>query len=92
MARAKAITNGVVVNVDDASGVVSYMGFSLRATVDAIVNVRQGSATGLILSTHSLVAPASQTFMFDEEEGIRCEGDLYGEIVSGTVVGSLYYA
>lgn len=92
MARAKAVTNGIVVDVDDSIGVVDYMGFSLRATADAIVNVRQGTVTGLILSTHHLFAASpGETFMFDEEEGLRCEGDLYCEIVSGTIVGSLYY-
>lgn len=88
-ARAKAITNGIVLNVDDTIGLVMYAGYSLRATADAIINVRQGSATGLILSTHAVAAAKSETFMF--ESPIRCEGDLYCEIVSGTAVGSLYF-
>jgi hypothetical protein len=87
-ARPKAITNGIVVNVDDNIGIIMYAGYSLRATADAIINVRQGSATGTILSTHALAAATSSTLLFDTP--IRCEGDLYCEIVSGTAVGSLH--
>lgn len=89
-ARAKAITNGVVVNTDDTVGRVSLLGWTIRATADVIINVRQGTATGLILGTIGLLDKQSQTVNFADD--VRCEGDLYCEIVSGTAVGSLYYA
>lgn len=86
----KAVTNGVVVNVDDTYGAVAYRGYTLRATAAAVVNVRVASATGLILDTISLATDeADQEFY---SEAIDCPGDLYCEIVSGTVVGSLRYS
>lgn len=87
-ARPLAITNGIVVNVDDVIGMIDYAGYTIRATSDAVVNVRQGSATGRILSTHAVATTKSETFMFPVP--VRCEGDLYCEVVSGAVVGSLF--
>lgn len=91
--RAAAVpgASGILINVDDAIGHVEYRGYALRATTTGILNIRAGTVAGNILDTVSLTAPAydAKFYAFDS---IRCEGDLFVEIVSGVWVGSIRYS
>lgn len=91
--KSAAITNGVVVDTNDTYGAVSYLGFTIRETAaaTAVVRVRVGTATGRILDTIALAAGESVADYYGPD-GIDCPGDLYCEIVSGTVEGSLRFA
>jgi hypothetical protein len=87
-------TSAIVVNVDDVNGNVTYCGFSLRENAGtpaaAVVRIREGGATGTILDTISFAASGSWRECYDD--GLACNGDLYFELVSGSVEGSVRYA
>ena len=87
-AQSAPVTNGLV--VDRAAGQnVMYMGFTLRETAGAtaLVRVRVNSATGRILDVIPLAANEGVSDYYDD--GIYCDGDLYCEIASGAVEGSI---
>jgi hypothetical protein len=69
--------------------VVSFRGYSLTCTVTGIVNFRQGSVSGLILA--QVQTPVTTGIDWQYEPAIRCEGDLYVQIVSGTWTGCVRY-
>lgn len=86
------ISNGTLVNVDDTLGEVAYYGITISETASAaaVVRIRQGSVTGLILDTINLAALGSAS-RFYGPDGLRCRGDLYCQVASGTVEGSVRY-
>lgn len=85
------IANGTLVNVDDTIGEVSYWGITISETASAaaVVRIRQGSVTGVILDTINLAALGSVSRHYPD--GLRCRGDLYCQVASGTVEGSVRY-
>lgn len=71
----------------------AYRGRTVRETAGstAVVKVHQGgSATGALLDTISLAANGSSTVL--DAEGVRFDGGVFIEIVSGTVEGSVFLA
>lgn len=70
---------------------VTYYGFTIRetsGTAAATVRLRAGGATGLILETIALTSAASAR-AWHGPQGIRCDGGLYVEIVTGAVEGTV---
>lgn len=86
-------SSGVIVDTSEQTNPnVTYMGFTLAETAGgtAKVRVRQASASGTILDTIPMAAGEGVADYYPQ--GIRCDGDLYIEIVSGTVEGSVLVA
>lgn len=85
-------TSQVVVNINENTSHVGFRGFTLAeaATTAAAaqVRIRENSGTGTILANVRLAASTSATQDF--AEGVFCNGDLYFELVSGAVSGSLF--
>lgn len=71
--------------------IVSYRGFTLRETASAtaLVYIRQGGSSGLILDVIGFAANAAVSDYYSL--GIRCEGDIYYDLSSGTVEGTIRY-
>lgn len=94
MAISNIVATGVSASgdvVQPAQGVCTYYGFSLRETsgsATATCRVRETGASGKILDTIQLVAAESAREYY-APQGIRCDGDLYFELVSGAVEGSI---
>lgn len=89
--EAKPVTNGIIID-RNTGGIVLYRGFSLRETAGstALVRVREGSLTGDILDTIPFGANEGVSDFY--EAGIMVEGDLYCEIASGAVEGTIRYS
>lgn len=89
--HAKAIANGIIVDVP-STGFNVYYGFGLRETAGAtgVVRIRAGSVTGTILDTIAFAANQSVAAWYGPD-GIHCDGDLYCEVASGTIEGSIRY-
>lgn len=83
-----AATFTTATTVGSAAG-SKYCGFSLRATADAVVNIRDGSVTGKILEALNILSGQSVGDYY--ENGIWADGVIYMQVVSGTVVGTIRY-
>jgi hypothetical protein len=90
---AKALADGVI-QARPATGYVLYHGFTIRESnaspAVAAVNIREGSVSGKILESIELAANQSAGDFY--ERGIMCEDDLYCQVVTGTVEGSVRYS
>lgn len=79
-----------------AGGVLIYRGFALRNTSvgGAIVQIHEAGSGGKVLETIQFTATGSAgaSLQWQYEPGMRCVGDLYVEIVSGTYVGTIRYS
>lgn len=84
--QSTTVADGIVkdLGASDRSG---YRGFAVRATTTGIINIREGGASGKVLDTIALTAPAADRVLY--EPAIACVGDLYCEVVSGVWVGSI---
>lgn len=84
--------SGVVVNVDDNLGHVGFRGVSLSEAATtaaaAVVRLRSATSTGDIICTVKLAASSSTNF--SHNEAVYVSGDLYCQLVSGTVEGCIY--
>lgn len=88
----------VATSIPGASGLLSlttgsfcrYLGFCIRETAGttATVRIREGSVTGKILDDIQLLANESARDWYGPQ-GIISQGDLYVQLVSGTVEGSV---
>ena len=67
----------------------TLMGYSIRATAAAVVKIREGSATGKVLADIAILINDDKDRWYGPQ-GKRCDGDLYVEVVSGTVEGILH--
>lgn len=69
------------------------MGWSLRETAGAVAVavLRDGSSSGKIIGVANLASAGSNSEWFGPM-GIRVDGDVYYEKVSGTIAGSVYIA
>jgi len=90
MAAAFQIT-GSDQNIGPVANPVHLMGWSLRETAGAAayVEIRVGSATGKIIGEIAFTANADRTKWFGPN-GVASEGQLWVEIVSGTVAGAVW--
>ncbi len=71
-----------------------WRGFAIRESASgaAVVNFRNGSATGDILWPLNLAADeAAGILLGSGEDAIESPGGVYVEVVSGSIVGTLYY-
>ena len=85
--------SGVAVTAGTVNGVktqLSYLGYSFRASVAAVVRVRQGTISGPILSDFAIVINDSKEAWYGPQ-GKACNGDIFVEVVSGTVEGVVHY-
>lgn len=80
---------GIVAPANAALAKIHYRGCSVRETAGAVaaVRIRAGSVTGTILDTVGLLAAGSFWSYYDD--GVWCDGDIFVEIVSGTVEGCI---
>ena len=69
-------------------GVIS--GWNIYATAAAEVRLRAGIDTGDIL-VERIVVPINEAVTFTLPRGIPAVGDVYVEVVSGTIVGTLFH-
>ena len=90
-AQAVNATNGIVVDRGIGANVI-YRGFTLRETggAAALVKIRVNTATGKILDVIPMVAGEGVADFY--EDGIYCDGDLYCEIATGAVEGTIRYS
>ncbi len=69
-------------------------GFSIReaagSAADAAVNFRKVNGSGQIIGVLELAANESATLVLSKRK-INAEGGVFVEVISGTVVGVLYY-
>lgn len=67
-----------------------YKGITVRETAGstAVLRIRQGSVTGVILDTISLAANQSVTTWYDD--GKYCNGAVFEDTVSGAYEGSVF--
>ncbi len=75
------------------SHIVSWRGFAIRETASAaaVVNFRNGTATGDILWPLNLAADeAAGIILGRSDDAIACPDGVYVEVVSGSVVGTLF--
>lgn len=81
-----AVTNGVI------AGGQSLHGWSLRCTVGTgLINFRVASATGQIVAVADIATGASVTTNVNPDDGVSFRGaGIYCEIVTGTIVGSVF--
>lgn len=79
------------INNNSATARVSYNGFSARETAgaEAVVRLRAGGATGTAFDHISLAPQESARESYPDP--IYIEGDIYFEIVSGTMEGGIRY-
>jgi hypothetical protein len=91
------LANGIAfqpaANVATGSGGPHLRGWSMRSTDGvalAVINIRKGTlVTGAIIAT---IASGHETIWLGED-GVRADGGLYVEVVSGTIAaGALYYS
>lgn len=82
--------DGVRVDVA-ADAIIGYCGISVRETagVTASLRIREGGATGNILSTIYLAANDSIEAWYSPITKV-CHGDLYEEHLTGTYEGSVF--
>jgi hypothetical protein len=76
-----------------ANGSLIYMGITVRETggATAVVRIRAGTSTGVILDTISLAANDSVTTWYGPQ-GKMCNGGLFEDFVSGAYEGSVFIA
>lgn len=83
-----SVANGIIIDRAPGQSVI-YCGFSLRETAGAtaLVRIRVNTITGKILDTIPLAANEGASDYY--VDGVYCDGDLYCEIASGTVEGTI---
>ena len=63
-------------------------GFSIGASAAAVVNIYDGTSNaGTIV--FNVRIPINETVMF-ANEGVLCSGGIYVDVVSGSVIGSVF--
>lgn len=81
--------SGAIGPIPTGGAAVTLVGATIRATTAAVVNFRnQGAVSGDIIATFGI--PANQSIPLGEVPCVRCQGQLYVEVVSGTVDGVAY--
>lgn len=81
--RYKVVTDSV--SVSDTRGILE--GFSLRATSTAVVNIRDGGASGSIIVPLNI---AANTSVLEQTLDLPFNTDIYFEVVSGVVLGTVW--